>query len=832
MENSKGFKTNALFGFANMINKIIKEEKPEYMLVAFDKGKTFRHEKYDFYKDGRIETPNDLKAQFPLAKEMLGLMGIKYYEIDNYEADDIIGTFSKEITNSDDMKALIISSDKDLLQLVSPKVSMKLLKQKDNISVTYDNFYEIFNIMPPQIIDVKALQGDPSDNIKGVAGVGEKTAIKLINEYHTVQGIYDNIEKIKGALKQKLIDGENDAFTSREIVTIYTEVEMDITIDDLKIVEEKSGLSDLYKELEFFSLLKDSKKETSNMDVLIINNLDDINIETDSSFFLEYSDENYHMAHIVGMSIYNEKNSYFVPKDLLNDVIFKYNKYLVKTYNLKPYLIYCLNNNLDINNNILDLMVAMFLLNYNVKEDISSISNIFFEDIISDYTLYKKFDIDNFDINKIASNSIIKACIIHNNFNTILEEIKKEDVESLFYDIENPLIYVLSKMEANGVNIDLDKLETMRVMVEERLLNIEKIIYEKAGLEFNIASPKQLGSVLFETLQLPHGKKTKTGYSTNVDVLKKIEPYNSIVTDILEHRMLSKLYSTYIVGLKTFVLNDNKIHTIFNQIITRTGRLSSSYPNLQNIPVRYELGRELRRVFIPSNNNVMLACDYSQIELRILAHMAEATSLIDAFNNDIDIHTKTASDVFKIPLEDVSSDLRRRAKAVNFGIMYGISNFGLSEDLDISVNEAKAFIEDYLTTYPEIKNYMDNIIKEAYSDYSVKTLFNRKRVIDELKSTNYMVRSMGERMVMNTPVQGTSADIIKIAMINIQKEIESRNLKSKIILQVHDELIFDCPKEELDDMIELVSRLMSKVIQLKVPITVSVAHGDSWFEAK
>ena len=773
MKNSKGFPTNALFGFSNMINKIILEEKPTYILVAFDKGKTFRHEKYSEYKAGRIEMPDELRLQFPIAKKLLELMGIKYYEIENYEADDIIGTFSKFCDNTK-YTGTIISSDKDLLQLITDSVDIKLLKSKDYIRYNPESFYEEYKIKPINIIDLKSLMGDSSDNIKGVKGIGEKTALKLLQEYKTLNGIYENIDKISGKTKEKLIDGKNDAYISYELATIVTNVPIEISIDDIKYKGNQAGLNDLYEELEFYSFLKKDKVEkeiTKPFDVKIIKNIGEINVEGDCAIYLEILGTNYHNSKILGMGVYNENSSIYIPLEILKqqpDFLLKNNKY---TYDIKKTYVSFKWNNININNINYDAMIAGYLLDYNVKDDIAYLANQFDYDIPFYENIYGKnnklSEPNNIDI--IAYNSVLKAKFIYETYNIFNEKLNNENMIELFNDIEIPLSYTLGDMEYNGVYVDKEILNQMGIEIKNKIFEVEKNIYEIVGHEFNISSPQQLGTVLFEELNLPSKKKGKTGYSTAADVLNKLVDKHPIINMIIEYRMLTKLYNTYIEGLISSIHPDGKVHTIYTQTLTRTGRLSSIEPNLQNIPIRYEYGKLIRKAFLPSPNSLILSSDYSQIELRVLAHMANVEALIDAFNNDIDIHTKTASDIFNVPISEVTKSMRRIAKAVNFGIIYGISGYGLSENLGISTKEASNFIEQYLNTYPGIKTYMDETIKKAHENKYVKTLFNRKRNIPELDNKNYMIRSGAERIALNTPIQGTSADIIKIAMVEASK---------------------------------------------------------------
>ena len=837
MKNSKGFPTNALYGFTNMINKIINEECPTYMIVAFDKGKTFRHEKYEQYKDGRIEMPDELKGQFPLAKELLTNMGIKYYECDNYEADDIIGTFAKYCDEEEDFIGTIVSSDKDLLQLISHDVDIKLLKQKDYIRYNEKSFKEAYGIEPINIIDLKALMGDSSDNIPGVKGIGEKTALKLLHDYKTLNGVYDNLDKLTPKMREKLENDKDNAYMSYDLATIYKEVPMEISIPDIKLKNKNSDkLNEMYKELEFYSFLKkEEKKVDNNIEVKIIENTSEINVQKDSAYYLEILGTNYHSSKILGMAIYNEDNSFYIPFEILE----KKHDFLDKlkyTYDYKKNYVALKKHNINILNTNFDTMIAGYLLEYNIKEDISYLANSFNYNIPFYDEMYLKNKSKSLyeeeDIKKTAKAALLKAKFIYETKNIFEEKLKEEKLLDLFEEIEMPLSKVLGDMEYNGVLIDQNELNKLGEEFKIKIELLEQSIYNDAGEKFNISSPKQLGEILFDKLQLPHGKKNKSGYSTSIDVLNKLLGKHLIIEKIIEYRTINKLYTTYVEGLKNAICRDGKIHTIYTQTLTRTGRLSSIEPNLQNIPIRNEYGALIRKAFIPSENGIIMSGDYSQIELRILSHMANIDSLKKAFYDNIDIHTKTASDIFKIPTDLVDKKMRRIAKAVNFGIIYGISSFGLSENLHIRPKEAKEFIDSYLQTYPGVKQYMDDTIKKAYENGYVRTLFNRKRTIGELQNKNYMIRQSGERIALNTPIQGTSADIIKKAMIEIAKKLEQEKMQTKMIIQVHDELVFDVPNNEKEKIEKIIKDIMENVCELSVPLNVEIAYGKNWREAK
>ena len=833
MRNKEGFPTNGVYGFVNMINKIISEEKPEYMMVAFDIGKTFRHEKYERYKDGRRETPDDLKVQFPVAKKILTAMGIKYLECAGYEADDIIGTISMWCEKDPEYEALIVSSDKDLLQLISDETVVKLLKTKDYIWMDKKTFNDTYGFDPIHMIDLKALMGDSSDNIPGVKGIGEKGAIKLVSEYKTIDNIYENIDKIKGATQIKLIDGKEDAYYSKDLVTIYREVPLDITFDDLLYKGENADeLIDIYNDLGFYSILRkintsDIKKEKSREDEFkIISDINDVKISEDTSIYLDTTIGNYHDAEILGIALYNSTLSCYIPYDIFkNNTSILDTDYNLSTYDYKKLIVVFNKYGIKVPNINFDTMISAYLLNYETKDDICYLANKLNIYIPS----YDKKEVVATE--EAARRAILKARFIYNTKDKLYEDMKMEDNIYLFENIEMPLAKVLAKMETTGIRVDKKVLEEMGTEIKIKLEILTRDIYNYAGEEFNINSPKQLGEILFDKLKLPGAKKNKNGYATDIDVLKKLTEY-PIINKILEYRALAKLYSTYIDGIISTIREDGKIHTIYTQTLTRTGRLSSIEPNLQNIPMRSEYGRLIRKAFIPEDNSVILSSDYSQIELRVFAHLSGVNDLINAFKEGVDIHTKTAMDIFKVPMEGVTKNMRRQAKAVNFGILYGISSYGLAEDIGIPVKEAKEFINKYFETYPGVKDYMDKEIDEAKRNGYVKTIMNRKRVIEELKSSNYMVRSMGERMALNTPVQGSASDILKKAMVEINNIFEKENIKSKMLLQVHDELIFNVYNDEIDKVKDIVYNTMTKVFELKVPLDVDIELGNNWYEAK
>lgn len=832
MRNRDGFPTNGLYGFVNMINKIVAEENPKYMMVAFDIGKTFRHEKYKDYKGGRRETPEDLKVQFPIAKKILTAMGIKYLECEGYEADDIIGTISSWCDKDPEYEALIVSSDKDLLQLISDETVVKLLKPKDYIMMDKATFIQTYGFEPIKMIDLKALMGDASDNIPGVKGIGEKTAIKLLTQYGSLDGIYENIDNIKGSTHEKLVTGNEDAYYSKELVTIYREVPLNITWDDLLYGNENTNeLIQLYNELNFYSLLKKASSNKKNLNTnidnfKIIQDISLINIDRDTAIYVDTTLGNYHDASINGIALYNDSMAVYIPFDVIeNNINFLDVPYNFYTYDYKKLLVVFNKYNIKINNVIFDTMISGYLLNYDVKDDIGYLANLLDFDIPS----YNKNDILSDE--KVALINITKAKFIYDSKTKLYNEMVNENVTSLFENIEMPLAKVLANMEIQGIRVNKKILEEMGEEIKIKLELITKDIYNYAGCEFNINSSKQLGEILFDKLKFPHAKKNKIGYVTDADTLKKLIDF-PIVNKILEYRALAKLYSTYIEGIISTIREDNKIHTIYTQTLTRTGRLSSIEPNLQNIPMRSEYGRLIRKAFLPEDDSVILSADYSQIELRVFAHLSGVKDLIEAFKNNEDIHTKTAMDIFKVPSLGVTKNMRRQAKAVNFGILYGISSYGLSEDLGIPVKEAKEFINKYFETYPGVKDYMNKEIADATKDGYVKTIMNRKRIIEELNSSNYNVRSMGERMALNTPIQGSASDILKKAMVEIYDVFEKNNMKSKMLLQVHDELIFNVYNDEIDRVKKIVHDIMTNVFELSVPLEVDIETGNNWYEAK
>lgn len=828
LTNSKGLPTNAVYAYIQMLLKIIAEEKPSHIMVAFDKGKTFRHESYDDYKGGRNETPKELKEQIPYAKKVTRAMGITVEEIENYEADDIIGTYSKKI----DEEVLVVSSDRDLLQLISPNVKMKLLKMKDYVYYNEKSFYEDYGIKPIEIIDLKALMGDSSDNIKGVAGIGEKTALKLIKEYHTIDNLYKNIDDLKGKVKENLLNDKESAYKSLELATIYLDVPIEVNLEKIAYKgSNEEELNSLLKELEFNSLINKMsiKKSEEKLDIEIV---EDINfrLNEDYSLYLVSSNLSYFKSLTIGVAISTKDKNYFIKKEYFNEDLFNnnFNKY---TYDIKRVDVAL--SLLNMSNNInFDNYIAYYLLNEKITEDISFIMLNKGYDVKLNEDIFKK-DKVLIEEETLINDACKKARFIYEEKERLKEEIEKNNLHYLYYDIELKLASILANMEKEGILVDKDYLDSLESEIKEKLKTLEEKIYAISEEEFNISSPKQLGVILFEKLNIPYPKKSKnSNYSTDKEVLDKIRLFNPIVSLVEEYRMLSKLNSIYVVGLKEQIMSDNKVHTIYNQCLTRTGRLSSKDPNLQNIPNHDEYGRLIRKCFIAKDGYTFLSSDYSQIELRLFAELSNVESLKEAFINSEDIHSFTASKIFNKDIKDVTKEERSRAKAVNFGIIYGISSFGLANDLGINVNDAKDFIDRYMEKFDGIKAYMKKEVEDAKEKGYVTTIMNRKRYIDEIKASNYMIRMQGERMALNTPIQGSGSDILKKAMIDIDSEFKEKNIKSKMLLQIHDELIFEVKEEEKDIVKKIVKEKMENAFKLSVPLVVDINMGKDLYEAK
>ena len=843
MQSTKGVYTNALFAFVGMFEKIITEDVKE-ALVAFDtKEPTKRHLAYKEYKAGRAKMPEELAEQIPLINQYIDLLGIKQYSKAGYEADDIIGTMAKR-GQKEGYHVEIFSSDRDLLQLVDEHITVNLLKKGMKEVHTFDpkTLKETYELSHHQMIDLKALMGDPSDNIPGIPGVGEKTAIKLLKEYETLENLLVHKEEIKGKLGERILEHESLAKLSKELVTIDCDATIDVTLNDVMIQETKvNELASFFQSLDLHVFVKkmDQVQTVSQWTYNIIQDESKLKniLKNDLALHFEFSDYNYHKAELWGIGLSDGKNHYILSKDLYDSHIFT--DYLKDEtiskwiYDYKAAKVYMLWHNHDLKGVTFDLLLSAYLINSHLgKEEFKRIVSAFqYDDVEYDDIIYGKgakkgLPDEDVYFKHIAS----KAKAIFELRKSQIETLKDQEQLHLLENIEIPLSEVLATMEYQGLCVDQNELRTQKKDLQTRLQTIEQKVYELAGETFNISSPKQLGEILFERLELPYGKKTKTGYSTNVDVLNQLLGKHPIIEEIMNYRQLSKLYSTYIEGLEQNIFEDGKVHTIYMQALTTTGRLSSLDPNLQNIPIRTEEGRQIRKLFIPSDHHLFLGSDYSQIELRVLASMANVRALIEAFNQKEDIHTKTAQDVFHT--EDVSSEQRRAAKAVNFGIIYGIGAWSLSEDIHVTPKKAQEFIDRYLEIYPEIKTYMEDIVKFAKEHEYVETIMKRRRYIPELKSPVFTQRAFGERTALNAPIQGSAADILKKAMIDLYRYLEKHHKKSKILLQVHDELILEVHEDEIEEMKEIVPKMMKDAVKLDVELETSCDTGLTWYDLK
>nr|WP_253903148.1 DNA polymerase I [Staphylococcus aureus] len=854
LSNKAGIHTNAVYGFAMLLEKILKEEKPNHFLVAFDAGKTtFRHEKYSEYKGGRQKTPPELSEQFPYIRQLLDAYHIKRYELDNYEADDIIGTLSKEADKAG-FQTIIITGDRDLTQLATDNVTIYYTKKgvTDVDHYTPDFIAEKYNgLTPNQIIDMKGLMGDTSDNIPGVAGVGEKTAIKLLNQFDTVEGVYEHLDEISGKkLKEKLQNSKEDALMSKELATINVDSPIEVKLEDTLMThqDEQQEKIELFKKLEFKQLLADIDQSASVEDAIektfeIETSFDNIDFTLlkEAAIHFELDGGNYLRNNILKFSLFTGEKHIVNNADDINNyaelVSWLENPNTKKVvYDAKKTYVASHRLGIDIQNISFDIMLASYIIDpsrtiSDVQSVVSLYGQSFVKDDVSIYGKGKKFKVPEDDVLNPYVASITDAIYFAKpNMDKQLEEYNQVE---LLADLELPLAKILSEMEEIGIFTDVHDLEEMEKEIQEKLDVLIRNIHDAAGEDFNINSPKQLGVVLFETLQLPVIKKTKTGYSTAVDVLEQLQGEHPIIDYILEYRQLSKLQSTYVEGLQKVISDDQRIHTRFNQTLAQTGRLSSVDPNLQNIPVRLEEGRKIRKAFKPtSKDSVILSADYSQIELRVLAHITQDESMKEAFINGDDIHTATAMKVFGVEADQVDSLMRRQAKAVNFGIVYGISDYGLSQSLGITRKKAKAFIDDYLASFPGVKQYMSDIVKDAKALGYVETLLHRRRYIPDITSRNFNLRGFAERTAMNTPIQGSAADIIKLAMVKFAQKMKETTYQAKLLLQVHDELIFEVPKSEVDSFSEFVEEIMENALQLDVPLKVDSSYGATWYDAK
>lgn len=839
-----GTPTNAIYGFLNILLKLIKEQEPDYICAAFDvKAPTFRHKQYEGYKAQRKPMPEGLAAQMPLAKDVLRAMGVTILEKEGYEADDIIGTVAR-LCEESEISCFIATGDKDDLQLASDKTKVILTVTKSgyNETIIYDDkaVKEKYHVTPTEFIDVKALMGDPSDNIPGVKGVGEKTAMSLIEKHHSIEYIYENIDDIglKGAMLQKMKDGREMAFMSKELATINRNTPIEFNAEECVFDGFKNNgeLYEILKRLELNSIIKkldlsggDNVKENEDIFKDFSYQVGDKNMISGDkvTVVLDFDGDNISSAAVGAGNnavVLNEQDDI---KELLEDdsiakVMFDVKEAIVK-----------LNGRIDIKNISDDTAIAAYLVDPAKNEyTIEKLASEYFGTVIEKPEVKQLSLLD--DVETDRSEYLAKCAVALGVLNErIGDKIKENGQEKLYHEVELPLVTVLAHLEINGFLVDDNQLKEFADKLGEKIDALTNEIYMLAGEEFNINSPKQLGVILFEKLELKPVKKTKTGYATNADVLEKLRDKHPIVNFIMEYRQLAKLKSTYCDGLRAVVNpNTHRIHSVFTQTVTVTGRLSSTEPNLQNIPTRTELGREIRKMFVAKEGYVLVDADYSQIELRVLAHIANDETMINAFRNNEDIHAVTASQVLGIPLEDVTKEQRSSAKAVNFGIVYGIGEFSLAQDLHISVKEAKAYIESYLEKYHGVRNYMESIKEQAKKDGYVKTMLNRIRYIPELKSPNYNIRQFGERVALNTPIQGTAADIIKLAMVRVDNRLINEGLKSKLILQVHDELIVEAHKDEVDKVKQILSEEMQSAMELNVPLKVDMSTGHSWYDAK
>lgn len=855
MKTSNNLYTNAVYGFINMMNKILTIPDVTHIFVAFDKGKkTFRHQSYADYKGGRKPMPEEFAMQIPYIKEYLDILNIKRLETDDYEADDLIGTVSKRIKDTFD-EVLVISGDKDLLQLVDGNVKVCLTKKgiTDLEEYNENNFKELMGFYPYQVTDYKGLTGDSSDNLPGISGVGPKTAIKLLEEYKTLENIIDNVDNLKGKLATVVKEEANIGLRSKKLATLEKDALIDITEDDILLKEKDlSKLRNFFEKLEFKSFISkmdfttsDKKEETKKVEVkeisYIINDLNALksSLKNNNQILMEVEldGENYHKSQIIGVGFVINNEGYYIDRNYLydeelthlleNEDLSIYTVDAKKTYVSLKYI------GINLKNISFDINLASYVINpSNVTSDIkTTIENFIPTNLPYHEEIYGKKTIYVIPEEEIIAKYAIDKCNIITSFKAEIDRLLKENIqEDLLYKIELPLAIILGDVEKNGFKVNTKKLEEVGTYFSEKMKINEQEIFKLVGHEFNVASPKQLGVVLFEELCLGKGKKTKTGYSTTAEVLEELAKYHPVPHLVLEYRKYAKLYSTYVVGLLQEVNSiDQKVHTIFKQALTQTGRLSSTEPNIQNIPVRTEEGRIIRSVFIPTDeNSILVSADYSQIELRILAHASKCQAMIDTFNSGVDLHSSTASKIYGISIDNVTKDMRRMAKAVNFGIVYGMSDWGLSEELHISPKEASIFSAKYFEVFPEVKPYLDSCIEECKKLGYTTTLFNRRRYMRDINSSNVALRKFSERASMNAPIQGTAADIMKISMINVANMLKENNLKAKIVAQVHDELIIDCPKEELNTLKELLKSTMENAIKLDVNLDVDVEYGDNW----
>ncbi|BCP62255.1 DNA polymerase I [Streptococcus suis] len=845
-----GLHTNAIYGFNLMLDHMMKRIEPTHILVAFDAGKsTFRTEMFADYKAGRAKTPDEFREQFPFIRQMLDAMGIKHYELNQYEADDIIGTLDKMAERTDiPFDVTIVSGDKDLIQLTDEntvvEISKKGVAEFEEFTPAY--LMEKMGITPTQFIDLKALMGDKSDNIPGVTKIGEKTGLKLLTEFGSLEGIYEQIDSMKASkMKENLIADKEQAFLSRTLATIDTQAPIEIGLDDIVYqgprIEE---LGQFYDDMGFKQLRAQlgttNTQEEEVLDFQIVSEVSSAMFKEDQFFYFEILGENYHREEVVGLAWGDKDGIYVGGPELLDSPGLKdfLEHQPIKTYDFKRGKVLLARKGIDLPPATFDSRLAKYLLSTVDDNALTTIAHLYGQtSLIPDEAIYgkgAKLALPERDV--FFPHLARKVQVLMETEAPMLAKLEEHQQSDLLFEMELPLANVLAKMEIAGIKVKVETLKAMQAENEVLIEQLTKEIYELAGQEFNINSPKQLGTILFEDMGLPleYTKKTKTGYSTAVDVLERLAPIAPVVSKILDYRQISKLQSTYVIGLQDAILEDGKIHTRYVQDLTQTGRLSSTDPNLQNIPVRLEQGRLIRKAFVPSlENSVLLASDYSQIELRVLAHISQDQHLIEAFQQGADIHTSTAMRVFGIEkAEDVTPNDRRNAKAVNFGVVYGISDFGLSNNLGISRKEAKNYIDTYFERFPGIKNYMETIVREARDKGYVETLYKRRRELPDINSRNFNVRNFAERTAINSPIQGSAADILKVAMINLDKALTDAGLSTRMLLQVHDEIVLEVPMAELETVKAMVKETMESAIQLSVPLIADENEGETWYEAK
>lgn len=845
-----GLHTNAIYGFNLMLDHMMKRIEPTHILVAFDAGKTtFRTEMFADYKAGRAKTPDEFREQFPFIRQMLDAMGIKHYELSQYEADDIIGTLDKMAERTDiPFDVTIVSGDKDLIQLTDEntvvEISKKGVAEFEEFTPAY--LMEKMGITPTQFIDLKALMGDKSDNIPGVTKIGEKTGLKLLTEFGSLEGIYEHIDSMKASkMKENLIADKEQAFLSRTLATIDTQAPIEIGLDDIVYqgprIEE---LGQFYDDMGFKQLRAQlgttNTQEEEVMDFQIVSEVSSAMFKKDQFFYFEILGENYHREEVVGLAWGDKDGIYVGGPELLDSPVLKdfLEHQPIKTYDFKRGKVLLARKGIDLLPATFDSRLAKYLLSTVDDNALTTIAHLYGQtSLIPDEAIYgkgAKLALPERDV--FFPHLARKVQVLLETEAPMLAKLEENQQSDLLFEMELPLANVLAKMEIAGIKVKVETLKAMQAENEVLIEQLTKEIYELAGQEFNINSPKQLGTILFEDMGLPleYTKKTKTGYSTAVDVLERLAPIAPVVSKILDYRQITKLQSTYVIGLQDAILEDGKIHTRYVQDLTQTGRLSSTDPNLQNIPVRLEQGRLIRKAFVPSlENSVLLASDYSQIELRVLAHISQDQHLIEAFQQGADIHTSTAMRVFGIEkAEDVTPNDRRNAKAVNFGVVYGISDFGLSNNLGISRKEAKNYIDTYFERFPGIKDYMETIVREARDKGYVETLYKRRRELPDINSRNFNVRNFAERTAINSPIQGSAADILKVAMINLDKALTDAGLSTRMLLQVHDEIVLEVPMAELETVKAMVKETMESAIQLSVPLIADENEGETWYEAK